>query len=569
MLTYVLVLVLGAGYSLALTPLARRCAFMIGAIDNPGVRRVHTTPTARFGGIAILPALILTVVCAGLFDRDISSAMNGEFRKLVSLAVAAIIVTGVGALDDVRPLKPMTKLMVEIAAASILVNGGYRIESLCGLHLGLLSLPVSVFFIVTVVNAVNMIDGLDGLAAGMCLIITATLFLLCLSSGQFVAAILLAALGGTLVGFLPYNLHPAQIFLGDSGALLLGLLLGCSAISVSHKMAGAVAIAGPFLALGLPIGELMLTTLRRILKAVHVVRLDERVERYDFLFVGRPALFSADRDHIHHRLLALGISYRSVVLLLYSVSVAICAMAFLMTIRDDLHQGPILALFVITAAVSVRWLGYQELRPLRSGLLLPLFESTRINGTIVHVLIDLGFVVSSYVVAFLIQFEATGTRDALAMSMPALLVIVVTQMGCFVMGGLYRRSYRHAGIDDVIALLKNLVLAAGAGCLATTLLRAQVSVSLMVLDAYILATMIIGSRMSFRLLDHLFEAKLPAPVSVLSLGNENRSAFPLHAVRSNARLGMTMIGFLDDDSRRWKEKRHGSDIHRPKILTEI
>jgi UDP-GlcNAc:undecaprenyl-phosphate GlcNAc-1-phosphate transferase len=554
-LKYGIVLVLGGGFSLALTPLARSSAFRLGAVDKPGDRRVHKTATARFGGTAILPALVLSIISAALFDRLVGNALAGELCKLISLGIAAITVTAVGALDDVHPLRPVTKLMVEIAAASILVNGGYRIESLFGMHLELLSLPLSVLFIVTVINAVNMIDGLDGLAAGMCLIITITLFLLCLSSGQTEPAILLAALCGVLLGFLPYNLHPARIFLGDSGALLLGLLLGSSAISTSHKMAGAVAIAAPLLAVGLPLVELMLTTLRRLLRAVHVVRLDKEVERYEFLFMGRPALFSADRDHIHHRLLSLGIRYKTVVFLLYTVSVATCAMALLITIRQDLHQGSIFFAFICAAVVGVRSLGYVELRPFRSGLLLPLFASDRINRKIVHVLIDFGFVVGSYLAAFLIQNEGNRMGDVLVVSFP---VIVVAQMACFAIGGLYRRSYRRAGIDDVVGLLKNLAFAIGVGWIAITLLPSHVRIGVIVLDAYILATMILGSRISFRLLDHLFEPQRLDALHAPFFGNGNRRQLALRHLRTNAGLGMTVAGFLDDDSRRLEENNRGT-----------
>src|SRR6202050_3131492 len=338
---YALLFSFGVAFALVLTPISRRLAFLIGAIDQPGRRHVHLVPTPRFGGAAILPALILAIICVAMLDRLVDGALRLESGKLMALAIGALMVTTVGAIDDVRPLRPIIKLMVEVAAASVAVYGGYRITSLSGIHLELLSFPLSVLFIVTAINAVNMVDGLDGLAVGLCLSIFGTLFFLCSSSGQFEAAMIMAALCGTLIGFLPYNFHPARIFLGDSGALLLGFMAGTGAISTSHKMAGAVAIAAPFLALGLPLAELMLTTLRRTLRAVHVVRLDEEVSRYDFLFIGRPALFFADRDHIHHRLLAFGISHRTTVLLLYGVSVAVCAVAFVIASHQDMHQGPL------------------------------------------------------------------------------------------------------------------------------------------------------------------------------------------------------------------------------------
>ena len=302
---YGLPFLLGVGFSLALTPLSHRLALRIGAIDKPGERRIHAVATPRFGGPAILTALVLALLFASLLDRFAGAMLWLQWRRLSWLAAGALMVTMVGAIDDVRPLRPITKLLVEIAAASVAAYGGYRIDSIAVYHLGLLSFPLSVFVIVTAVNAVNLVDGLDGLAVGLCLIISSTLLLLYLSSGQIELPLMLAALCGVLLGFLRYNFHPARIFLGDSGALLLGFMVGVSAISTSHKMAGTAAILAPFLALGLPLAELTLTTMRRVLRAVRVVRLDQDIKRYQFLFMGRPALFSADRDHIHHRLLSL------------------------------------------------------------------------------------------------------------------------------------------------------------------------------------------------------------------------------------------------------------------------
>jgi UDP-GlcNAc:undecaprenyl-phosphate/decaprenyl-phosphate GlcNAc-1-phosphate transferase len=564
---YLLLLSLGIGFALLLTPISRRLAFVVGAIDKPGRRHVHLVPTPRFGGAALLPALGLTILAVAMLDRFAGGAMRLESAKLAALAIGALMVTTVGAIDDVRPLRPIIKLMVEVAAASIAVYGGYRITSLSGIHLELLSFPLSVLFIVTAINAVNMIDGLDGLAVGLCLSIAATLFFLCSSSGQIGAAMIMAALCGTLIGFLPYNFHPARIFLGDSGALLLGFMLGTGAISTSHKMAGAVAIAAPFLALGLPLAELMLTALRRTLRAVHVVRLDDKVSRYDFLFLGRPALFSADRDHIHHRLLAFGISHRTTVLLLYGVSVAVCAVAFVIASHEDMHQGPLLAVLMVAAVIGVRGLGYRELRPFRSGLLLPLFDLPSMNRKIVQPLLDAGFILASYAIAFLIAGGPVGGTSSFVISM---LIVATTQMIALMAGGLYRRSYRRAGMDDILALGKTLALAIGAGYVASLMaptLRPQLGVLL--IDAYLLATMVIGARISFRLLDHLFERRRPDALRVLIYGAGRAGAVALREIRSNTGLAMTAVGFLDDDPRRSGSMLNGVAIHPSENLSNM
>ena len=189
-----------------------------------------------------------------------------------------------------------------------------------------------------------------------------------------------------------------------------------------------------------------------------MVRLDEGVSRYDFLFIGRPALFSADRDHIHHRLLALGISHRSAVLLLYGVSVAVCAVAFVIASRQDMHQGPILAALIIAAIIGVRGLGYRELRPFRSGLLLPLFDLPAMNRKIVYLVSDAGFILASFAIAFVIGVGSIRAAGIFAIPM---LMIAAVQMIALRVCGLYRRSYRQAGVDDILVLAKTLAPAIG------------------------------------------------------------------------------------------------------------
>ena len=564
---YALLFSFGVAFALVLTPISRRLAFVVGAIDEPGRRHVHLVPTPRFGGAALLPALSLTVLAVAMLDRFDGGAMRLESGKLIALAIGALMVTTVGAIDDVRPLRPIIKLIVEVAAASVAVYGGYRITSLSGIHLELLSFPLSVLFIVTAINAVNMIDGLDGLAVGLCLSIFATLFFLCSSSEQIVAAMIMAALCGALIGFLPYNFHPARIFLGDSGALLLGFMAGTGAISTSHKMAGAVAIAAPFLALGLPMAELMLTTLRRTLRAVHVVRLDQEISRYDFLFIGRPALFSADRDHIHHRLLAFGISHRTTVLLLYGVSVAVCAVAFVIANDQDVHQGPLLAALMVAAIIGVRGLGYRELRPFRSGILLPLFDLPSMNRKIVHVLIDGGFILASYAVAFLVGGGSARGASTFVISM---LIVAPVQMVGLGLGGLYRRTYRPVGMDDLLALGKTLAIAIGAGGIASMMVPAiRPSLGVLLIDAYLLATMIIGARIAFRLLDHAFERRRPDALRVLIYGAGRAGAVALREIRSNTELAMTAVGFLDDDPQRSGSMLNGVAIHPSENLSNM
>ena len=283
-----------------------------------------------------------------------------------------------------------------------------------GIHLGWFGPLATVFWIVAIVNAVNMVDGLDGLAAGLGLIISATLFSISLYLGNIESSLILAALSGALLGFLCYNLHPARIFLGDSGSLLIGFLLAVSAIQSSSKAATVTAIMWPLLALGLPLAELVLTTLRRTFRIVRVVRLDARTQRYEFSIFGSAALFTADRDHIHHRLLATGLTYSKVVAILYGVCALFGAGSFLLVVNYQNADVLLLLLAFGLAVVAVKQLDYRELQPFRRGFLLPLFDLPAVNRRVVIVLFDLGFISLSYLATSAILLSDNLSRELFA-----------------------------------------------------------------------------------------------------------------------------------------------------------
>ena len=390
-----LLISLGFALSFALTPISRRLALRIGAIDNPGLRRIHSVATPRLGGPAILAALVLVMVLAAHWDPSINAFFWAHARRLGFLATGALMVTLVGAIDDVHAQRPATKLAVEVVAASIVVCGGYRIDPPM-VPLGLLTVPLSIIFIVAVVNAVNLVDGLDGLAVGLCAIISMTLLLMGRINGAGGASLMAAALCGVLLGFLPYNVHPARIFLGDSGALLLGFMVAVGALATSHPTGSLGAAAAPLLALGLPLGELMLSTTRRVLREIAVLKPGGGT-RYGWYLLRRPVLFAGDRDHIHHRLLTLGFGHREAVLLLYAVGAGFC-LAALLVARGVAAPLPVIAAVGLAAGAGVRWLGYRELRPLRAGLLLPLAETFARGGPAFEVVLD----------AILISLERRG-----------------------------------------------------------------------------------------------------------------------------------------------------------------
>jgi UDP-GlcNAc:undecaprenyl-phosphate GlcNAc-1-phosphate transferase len=306
--------------SLALTPLVARVAWRLGAVDLPAARKLHRAPVPRLGGVAVALAAALTTAGSMAADLFLGTPLAVDLRVWAALLIGGGCVLAVGIRDDVRPVAPLTKLAAEIAAAAAVVLMGVRVENvtLFGTTswLGPLTIPVTLAWIVLLTNAFNLMDGLDGLATGLAIIAALTSGTLLIARGDTQGALVMAVLLGALCGFLPYNVGPATIFLGDSGSLLVGYALAVTAITGVQKSATTLTVAVPLLIFALPIAETVMSAARRFLTPTAAA------SGRPLSDVGRRLhhVLEADRAHIHHRLLDRGLSQRSVVLLLYAVS---------------------------------------------------------------------------------------------------------------------------------------------------------------------------------------------------------------------------------------------------------
>ena len=308
------------------SPFARKLAILIGAMDVPrDARRVHKKPIPRMGGLAIYIAFTTASLC---FFPYLHPSYFGI------IAGGGVLVIG-GILDDKYDLRPLYKFCFQLAASGIAVAFGIRIEVLNNiivfsskeyLSLGWASVPITMGWIILLINAVNLIDGLDGLAAGVASISSITLLVIAILLNDVTSAIITAALAGACIGFLPYNFNPARIFMGETGASFIGFVLAAVSVTGLFKMYTVVSVAVPFLILGLPIFEIVFSALRRILKGQSPVR--------------------ADKKHIHHRLLAMGLSQKQSVALIYGICAVLGGTAVLFV----LGQGR-WALLTITVAV--------------------------------------------------------------------------------------------------------------------------------------------------------------------------------------------------------------------------
>ena len=350
LLQYSLILITALLVSLALTPLVGMVARWVDAVDYPGGRRIHLMPTPRFGGAAIFGGITASIVVGSYLGPQVRDALSLDLRSL-ALAASATLITVVGLFDDRRSLSPAAKLIAEILIAGFVVAAGYRIELIPIKSITWMNPAISVLWIISVMNAVNMIDGLDGLAAGVSLTIALGLLCQSLYYHNTRHALILTAVCGAILGFLPFNFRRARIFLGDSGSLLLGLLLGVAALQGPGRGFTTRTTVVPMLVLGLPLAELSLTVGRRLLREFLVVRSDDNEHQYGFLVLGWPKLFTADSDHMHHRLLNRGMRSVVTVLIFYLISAALVAVAVIAELEKWELGYFLVFLFVLFAAV--------------------------------------------------------------------------------------------------------------------------------------------------------------------------------------------------------------------------
>jgi UDP-GlcNAc:undecaprenyl-phosphate/decaprenyl-phosphate GlcNAc-1-phosphate transferase len=334
-------------FSFMLTRCVRDFASRRGWVAVPSQERhLHSTPLPRLGGVAIFISFSLGLTFAACLSHIPSLRFVFSFRTLATILLPATVVFLLGVYDDLHSVGPYTKFVVQSLAAIMLFAGGLRIVSVPVLFGGhqlrwFVGLPLTILWVLAITNAFNLIDGLDGLAAGSALFSTFVAFVVALSSGQSLVTTITIALAGAILGFLKFNFNPATIFLGDSGSLFIGFLLSALALAGAQKAPTIVAVAIPVVSFGLPILETSLSILRRLIS-------------------GRP-VFTADREHIHHKLLQHGLTHRQVVIVLYAVSAVFALLSLFLLWPAGSSLGLVLAVLGIGIWIGIQHLGYLEL----------------------------------------------------------------------------------------------------------------------------------------------------------------------------------------------------------------
>ena len=328
-----LALAAAAAISFLTTPLVKNLAYKVGAIDVPkDNRRMHKVPIPRLGGLAIFVAFLLTVLIFADIDRQIQGILLGS-----------VMIVVLGVLDDIMALKALPKLIVQIAAAGVAVYHGCVIQFFSNpnvfsattyVNLGWLSIPITIIWIVAITNAVNFIDGLDGLAVGVSAISTAALIVIALLVSEINIAMILVALFGACLGFIPYNMNPAKIFMGDTGATFLGYILATLSVTGLFKLYTIISFAVPFLILGVPIFDICFAFLRRIAKGQNPM--------------------VADRGHVHHRLIDMGFSQKQSVAIAYMLTAILGLAAVLLTSSGELRALIFIGAVFVVGAIGMR-----------------------------------------------------------------------------------------------------------------------------------------------------------------------------------------------------------------------
>ncbi|MBL0278475.1 MAG: undecaprenyl/decaprenyl-phosphate alpha-N-acetylglucosaminyl 1-phosphate transferase [Anaeromyxobacter sp.] len=336
------------------TPMVRDLAHRFGALDHGLTsRKVHGRPVPRLGGIAIVLAFFAPLAALFFVSSEVGRRFWSDSTTAVALFAGGLAIAALGILDDLKGCNARTKFAVQFAVAAAMYWAGFRIDQVSHpfgppISLGLFALPFTMFWIAGVINAMNLIDGLDGLAGGVAFIAVATIFTLAAVRGDALMLLFAAALGGAILGFLLYNFNPATIFMGDTGSMFLGFVLATAAIRTSSKSTTAVAIVVPILALGIPISDTLLAIGRRAVR-------------------GAP-LFSADRGHLHHRLIDRGLSHRAAVLVIYGGAAVFGAAALLVSFANGPQAAAVLLVMAVLAFLVLRALGLVDVTLARAAL---------------------------------------------------------------------------------------------------------------------------------------------------------------------------------------------------------
>jgi len=512
--------------TIASVPVVSRLAARWGCIALPKRERWHTRPTPTLGGLAFWPPFLFVAL---LYSSNLSTGL--------SFFVVGAMMFVVGMYDDLRQLRPATKLLFQMIAAAAALCFGYRLNFFSW---GPLNALLTAVWIVGLTNALNLLDNMDGLASGIGLIAAVYLAFLFNQQGDRDSMIIALALAGALAGFLFYNFHPAAIFMGDAGSLFLGTSLSLLTVRANGEASNILSlVAVPTCILLVPILDTTLVTVTRVLR-------------------GQP-ISQGGRDHASHRLVVLGLSEAQAVLLLYLIAAVSGASALLFERFDYGLSVAFLPLVIVSFALFAAYLAQVEIvsdndrERINSDKKLTLWLSAlTYKGGLLEIALDFFLIAFSYYLAFALRYEFNMNEPLMKLYFTSLpIVLVATYLSLFLLG-VYRGLWRYTGLHELVrigaAVVFGTILTVGA--LMVVYRFVGYSKSVFILYSLLLFLGMAGSRLSFRLFGLFVSRPRPDQVPVLIYGAGDGAEVLVRVCRENPRVGYQPVGFLDDDPRK-------------------
>ena len=533
--------------ALALTPVVRALARRWGVVARPKTDRWHKKPTAMLGGVAIFLSVAAVILFYLFFipARTDEIANHDRAYLWVVLGASAFLFM-VGLADDLFHAKPYQKLIGQVMGAAFIIYYGLALPWTGSVAINMV---LTIFWLIGITNAINLLDNMDGLASGIAAISSIFLAVNFLASSQATEAMVLAVFAAALIGFLVYNSNPASIFMGDCGSMFIGFFLASTSlmsVAGGRSRSFLPVLAVPILILFVPIFDTTLVTVLRKLS-------------------GRAAS-QGGRDHTSHRLVALGMSERRAVWMLYGFAALSGLLAMLArSMKIDVSIAAIIGFTILLTLLGVYLAGVkvydeEEVKAAHDKPLFAFLIDLSYKRRIFEVLLDLVLIVLSYYGAYVLRFGPMGEAGTLRIFLRTLPVLLFVKMAAFLVVGVYRGIWRYTSVDDLIVFVKAVIVGSVASALAVLFAFRFESVSrtVFVLDALLMFMLLAGSRMAFR----LFRQILPTTRArdgcrVLIYGAGDAGELLLRELMNNRELQYAPVGFVDDDPTKKGKVIHG------------
>ncbi len=527
------------GLAVALTPVVRSSARHLGLVATPKTDRWHQKPTSMFGGVAIWLSVVLSYV---IFVPKTSYGWV--------VIGSSTFLFFVGLVDDILHTKPYQKLIGQVLGSAFVIYYGLALP---WTQSNSVNMALTIFWLIGITNAVNLLDNMDGLAGGIAVIASGFLAINFIANGQYIDALMLVTFAAALVAFLIYNSYPASIFMGDCGSLFIGFFLASSALvnlSGGRSRSFLPVLAVPILVLFIPIFDTTFVTVLRKLS-------------------GRSAS-QGGRDHTSHRLVALGMSERHAVWMLYGFAALSGTVALLVQrVNTDVSLAAIAGFTILLTLIGVYLAGVKVYAESEAQLALkekPLYSflvDLSYKRRVFEVLLDLVLIILAYWSAYAIQFGAFSDNPAWKLFLRTLPILVFVKMSVFLVMGVYRGIWRYTSIDDLIVFSKAVALSSILSLMAVLFkFRFEgFSRTVFIIDGVLMLMFLGGSRMAFRLFRQLIPvASKSNGRRVLIYGAGDAGELLLRELQNNRELRLAPVGFLDDDPAKSGKVIHGLKV---------